>query len=61
MYIKGKKVTLKPLSPSEVCEDQIKMRVKREQERKEEKNKIDEKRKHERREKKEKSGDKTKE
>jgi len=34
---KGKKVTFKPLSPSEVCEDQIKMRVKREQERKEEK------------------------
>ena len=30
---KGKKVTLKPLSPSEVCENQIKMRVKREQER----------------------------
>jgi len=34
---KGKKVTLKSLSPSEVCENQIKMRVKREQERKEEK------------------------
>jgi len=31
---KGEKVTLKPLSLSEVCEDQIKMRVKREQERK---------------------------
>ena len=31
---KGQKVTLKPLSPSEVCENQIKMRVKREQERK---------------------------
>ena len=47
----GKQVTLTPLSPSEVCEDQIKMRVKREQERKEEKNKIDEKKeKHERRE-----------
>jgi len=27
---KEHKVTLKPLSPSEVCEDQIKMRVKRE-------------------------------
>ena len=27
---KGQKVTLKPLSPSEVCEDQIKKRVKRE-------------------------------
>ena len=54
---KGKKVTLTPLSPSEVCEDQIKMRVKGEQERKEEKKKkTDKKReKHERREKKEKS------
>ena len=50
---KGQKVTLKPLSLSEVCEDQIKMRVKIEQERIEEKNKIDEKR-----EKHEKSGDK---
>ena len=37
---KGKKVTLTPLSPSEICEDQIKMRVKREQE----KNKSDKKR-----------------
>lgn len=47
---KGQKVTLTPLSPSEICEDQIKMRVKREQE----KNKSDKKReKHERREKKE--------
>jgi len=32
---KGKKVTLKPFSPGKVCEDQIKMIVKREQERKE--------------------------
>ena len=32
---KRKKVTLKPLSPSEACKDQIKNRVKREQERKE--------------------------
>ena len=31
---KGQKVTLTPLSPSEICEDQIKMRVKREQEKK---------------------------
>ena len=53
---KGKQVTLTHLSPSEVCEDQIKTRVKREQERKEKKNKIIE-----RREKKEKSGDKKKE
>ena len=35
------KVTLTPLSPSEVCEEQIKMRVTRKQVRKEEKNKID--------------------
>ena len=31
---KEQKVTITPLSPSEVCEDKIKMRVKREQERK---------------------------
>ena len=31
---KGKKVVLSPLSPSEVCEDQIKMRLKRERENK---------------------------
>ena len=31
---KGKKVVLLPLSPSEVCEDQIKMRFKREREKK---------------------------
>ena len=31
---KGKKVVLSPLSPSEVCEDQIKMRLKREKEKK---------------------------
>jgi len=31
---KGKKVVLSPLSPSEVCEDQIKMRLKREREKK---------------------------
>ena len=54
---KGQKVILKPLSPSEVCEDQIKMRVKKEQERKKKDKKIDEKREHETREKKEKSGD----
>jgi len=35
---KGKKVTVTPLFPSEVYEDQIKIRVKKEQERKEEKN-----------------------
>ena len=35
---KGKKVTITPLFPSEVYEDQIKIRVKKEQERKEEKN-----------------------
>jgi len=53
---KGQKVTFKPLSPSEAYEDKIKMRVKREQERKEEKNKIN--KKSEKYEKKEKSGDK---
>jgi len=36
-------VSLTPLSPREVCEDQIKMRVRREQERKEEREKIPEK------------------
>jgi len=35
---KGKNVTLTPLFPSEVCDDQIKMRVKREKERKEKQN-----------------------
>ena len=61
LYIKEKKVSLTPLSPSEVFEDQIKMRVKRDQERKEEENKTDKKReKHEMREKKNKSGDKKK-
>jgi len=33
-FHKGKKVVLSPLSPSEVCEDQIKMRLKREREKK---------------------------
>ena len=42
---KGQKVTLKPLSPSEICEDQIKIRVKREKQRKGEKSKIDKKKK----------------
>ena len=37
---KGKKVVLSPLSPSEVCEDQIKMRLKRERERKSKKEKF---------------------
>jgi len=40
---KGQKVSLTPLSPKEVCEDQIKMKVKREQERKEGREKIPEK------------------
>jgi len=40
---KGQKVSLTPLSPREVCEDQLKMRVKREQERKEGREKIPEK------------------
>jgi len=40
---KGQKVLLTPLSPREVCEDQLKMRVKREQERKEGREKIPEK------------------
>ena len=61
LWHKGKKVTLKPLSPSEFYEDQIKMSEKREQERKEEKIKSEKKKKCERREKKEKSGDKKKE
>ena len=42
---KGQKVSLTPLSPREVCEDQIKMRVRREQERKEGREKIPEKNK----------------
>ena len=59
---KGQKVILKPLSPGEVCEDQIKIIVKREQERKKEKKKLMKKReKHEMRGKKEKGGDKKKE
>jgi len=40
---KGQKVSLTPLSPREVCEDQLKMRVKREQKRKEGREKIPEK------------------
>jgi len=40
---KGQKVSLTPLSPREVCEDQIKMSVRREQERKERREKIPEK------------------
>jgi len=36
-------VSLTPLSPREVCEDQLKMRVKREQERKKGREKIPEK------------------
>ena len=38
---KGQKVNLTPLSPSEVCKDHIKMRVKREREKRKE-NKINE-------------------
>ena len=37
-------MSLTPLSPREVCEDQIKMRMRREQERKEGREKIPEKR-----------------
>ena len=40
---KEQKVSLTPLSHIEVCEDQIKMRLKREQERKEGREKIQEK------------------
>jgi len=40
---KGPKVSLTPLSPREVCEDQLKTRVKTEQERKEGREKIQEK------------------
>jgi len=37
---KGQKVSLIPLSPRDICEDQIKMRLRREQERKEGREKI---------------------